>query len=172
MAAFIRFRSTCFSEHLQVDALFIKQPSYLLLGIFLFKGNAQFVQKVTFEPSMDFKQNHCWSWKYYKSCYKSFPQLSCENTQLLFSWQCFLIFLRQTLTDDFWRLHKNINFVFPLKNHTKKTDLNSHFHKEREFHHCFSSCFHHSYLRLHSSKTFLYCRNIKILISLKRHFLR
>ena len=27
MAAFIRFRSTCFSEHLQVDALFIKQLS-------------------------------------------------------------------------------------------------------------------------------------------------
>ena len=37
MAAFIRFRSTCFSEHLKVDALFIKQPSYFLLRIFLFK---------------------------------------------------------------------------------------------------------------------------------------
>ena len=33
------------------------------------KGNAQFVQKVTFEPLMDFKQNHYGSWKYYKSCY-------------------------------------------------------------------------------------------------------
>ena len=37
MAAFIRFRSTCFSEHLQVDALFIKQLSHFFLGIFLFK---------------------------------------------------------------------------------------------------------------------------------------
>ena len=37
MAAFIRFRSTCFSQHLKVDALFIKQPSYSLLRIFLFK---------------------------------------------------------------------------------------------------------------------------------------
>ena len=34
-----------------------------------FKGNAQFVQKVTFEPLIDSKQNHCGSWKYYKSCY-------------------------------------------------------------------------------------------------------
>ena len=34
----------------------------------LVKGNAQFVQKVTFEPLMDFKQNHHRSWKYYKSC--------------------------------------------------------------------------------------------------------
>ena len=34
-----------------------------------FKGNAQFVEKVTFEPLMDFKQNHYGSWKYYKSYY-------------------------------------------------------------------------------------------------------
>ena len=31
------------------------------------KGNVQFVQKVTFEPLMDFKQNHYESCKYYKS---------------------------------------------------------------------------------------------------------
>ena len=37
MAAFIHFRNTCFSQHLKVDTLFIKQPSYLLLEIFLFK---------------------------------------------------------------------------------------------------------------------------------------
>ena len=37
MAAFICCRRTCFSKHLKVDALFIKQPSYFLLGIFLFK---------------------------------------------------------------------------------------------------------------------------------------
>ena len=33
------------------------------------KGNAQFIQKETFEPLMDFKQNYYGSWKYYKSCY-------------------------------------------------------------------------------------------------------
>ena len=33
------------------------------------KANAQFVQKVTFEPSFDFKRSHYGSWKYYKSCY-------------------------------------------------------------------------------------------------------
>ena len=33
------------------------------------KGNAQFVQRVTFEPSMDFKQIHYGSYKYYKSCW-------------------------------------------------------------------------------------------------------
>ena len=36
-AAFIRFRSTCLSEHRKVDIFFIKQPSYFFLGIFLLK---------------------------------------------------------------------------------------------------------------------------------------
>ena len=31
------------------------------------KGNAQFVEKVTFEPLIDFKQNHYGNWKCYKS---------------------------------------------------------------------------------------------------------
>ena len=93
MATFIRFRSTCFSEHLNVDDLFIKQPSYFLLGIFLFKES-------------------------------------------------------------------------PKKN----TYLHSHFHEERAFHHCFSSCFYHFFLHCHSSKTFLYWRNIKILIPLSDTF--
>ena len=31
------------------------------------KGNAQFFQKVTFEPLMDFKQNHYGNRKYYKA---------------------------------------------------------------------------------------------------------
>ena len=36
----------------------------------LFRGNTQFVQKVTFETLMNFKQNHHRSWKItYKSCY-------------------------------------------------------------------------------------------------------
>ena len=34
-----------------------------------FKGNTQFVQKVTFELLMDFKQNHYGNWKPYESCY-------------------------------------------------------------------------------------------------------
>ena len=34
-----------------------------------FKGNAQFVQKVTFKPLMDLNQNHYRSWTFYKSCY-------------------------------------------------------------------------------------------------------
>ena len=37
IAVFIRFRCTCFLEHLKVDALFIKQLSDFFLGIFLFK---------------------------------------------------------------------------------------------------------------------------------------
>ena len=34
-----------------------------------FKGNAQFVLKVTFEPLIDFKQNHYGNLECYKSCY-------------------------------------------------------------------------------------------------------
>ena len=30
----------------------------------------------------------------------------------------FNIFMRQTLTDDFWELHKNMNCVFPLKGYS------------------------------------------------------
>ena len=38
MADFIRFGSTCFSEHFKEDAVFlIKQPYYFFLEIFLFK---------------------------------------------------------------------------------------------------------------------------------------
>ena len=33
------------------------------------KGDALFVQKVTFELLMDFKQNHYGSWRYHKSWY-------------------------------------------------------------------------------------------------------
>ena len=41
------------------------------------KGNPQFVQKVTFEPLMDFKQNHYGSWKCYTGSY--FQKLSWPN---------------------------------------------------------------------------------------------
>ena len=33
------------------------------ISIKFLKGNAQFFQKMTFEPLMDFKQNHYGSWK-------------------------------------------------------------------------------------------------------------
>ena len=40
--------------------------------------------------------------------FKSFLHLSYKNTQLLFFViVVFNIFMRQTLTDDFWGLHKN-----------------------------------------------------------------
>ena len=48
------------------------------------------------------------------STFKSFLNLSYKNTQLLFSVTVvFNIFMRQTL-NDFWRLHKNMNYAFPL----------------------------------------------------------
>ena len=51
---------------------------------------------------------------------------------------------------------------FYLKNHQKKnTYLHSHFYDEKEFHHCFSSCFHDYILRCDFSKTFLYWQNLK-----------
>ena len=43
-----------------------------LFRIMLVKGNAQFVQKLTFEPLMDFKQNHYGSWEYNKSFYQEY----------------------------------------------------------------------------------------------------
>ena len=36
---------------------------------YVLKRNAQFFQKVTFEPLMDLKQNHYGNWKCFKSCY-------------------------------------------------------------------------------------------------------
>ena len=47
--------------------------------------------------------------------FKSFLYLSYKNTKLLyFVTVLFNIFMRQTLTDDFWGLHKNMNCAFPL----------------------------------------------------------
>ena len=56
------------------------------------------------------------------------------------------------------------NFIWRVTQ--KSTYLHSRFNDERKFHHCFSSCFHGYFLRRHSSKTFLYRRNLNILISL------
>ena len=80
-----------------------------------FKGNAQFVQKVTFEPLDEFKKTYG-SWKYYKSCYfLKFSAPKLLKHTITFLWQCFLIkLMRQTLTDDFWGLRKNMNCAFPL----------------------------------------------------------
>ena len=86
-----------------------------MLGNFSIKGNTQFLEKVTFEPFMDFKQNHYRSRKYYKTAiFKSLIHLGYKNTQLLFLWTAFFnIFMRQTLTNDFCVLHKNMNCAFP-----------------------------------------------------------
>ena len=47
--------------------------------------------------------------------FKSFLHLCYKNIELLFLWtMLFNIFLRQTLPDDFWVLHKNMNCMFPL----------------------------------------------------------
>ena len=49
--------------------------------------------------------------------FKSFLDRSYKNTQLLILWTVlFNIFMRQTVTDDFWGLHKNMNRTFPLMN--------------------------------------------------------
>ena len=46
--------------------------------------------------------------------FKSFLHLSYKNTQLLFLWTVlFNIFMRQTLSDYFWGLHKNKSCAFP-----------------------------------------------------------
>ena len=49
------------------------------------KGNAQFVQKVTFEPLMDFKETIIEPENITKAAtFNSFLHLSYKNTQLLF----------------------------------------------------------------------------------------
>ena len=55
IAAFMLFWSTCFSEHLKVDALFIKQPSYFFLGIFLVKESPK--KSGTFTITSTIKKN-------------------------------------------------------------------------------------------------------------------
>ena len=85
-----------------------------------FKGNAQFVQK----------ELNLW-WICNKTLmkvgnitkaatFKSFFHLSYKNTQLLFFVTVLLnIFMRQTWTNDFLGLHKNMNCTFPLSCWTK-----------------------------------------------------
>ena len=48
--------------------------------------------------------------------FKSSLHLSYKKTQLLVLWIVLLnILMRQTLTNDFWELHKNMNCAFPLR---------------------------------------------------------
>ena len=55
--------------------------------------------------------------------FKSFLHLSYKKTQLLFIVTVlFNIVMRQTLTDDFWGLHKNMNCGFPLMSYKKHLD--------------------------------------------------
>ena len=61
----------CFKEYfsLKVSINFtrkLQQVNFINLQV---KEDVQFVQKVTFEPLIDFKQNHYGNWKCYKSCY-------------------------------------------------------------------------------------------------------
>ena len=85
----------------------------------MFKETVQFFQKVAFEPLMDFKKKKTIMevGNITKAAtFKSFHHLSYKNTQLLFFVTVlFNIFMRQTLTNDFGGLHKNMNCVFPLK---------------------------------------------------------
>ena len=46
--------------------------------------------------------------------FKSFLHRSYKNTRLLFCEALFQIFMGQTLTDNFWGLHKKMNCAFPL----------------------------------------------------------
>ena len=63
-----RVELTCVSIRKRSEVA--KQPTFYFnkLSESIVKGNAQFVLTKTFEPLMDFKQNHCESWRYYKSC--------------------------------------------------------------------------------------------------------
>ena len=47
--------------------------------------------------------------------FKSFLHLNYKNTITSFVAVLCNIFMRQTLTDDFWGLLKNMNCAFPLK---------------------------------------------------------
>ena len=55
---FLRTLVKSTDSYLKFSSVFIITRSAILF----IKGNAQFVQKVTFEPLMDFKQNHYGSW--------------------------------------------------------------------------------------------------------------
>ena len=81
----------------------------------IIKGNAQFVQKVTFEPWISNKTVMEVGSIIKAATFKSFLHLTYKYKQLFFLTVLFDNFMIQTLTDDFWGLHKNMNCPFPLK---------------------------------------------------------
>ena len=76
-----------------------------------FKENAQLVQKVTAETLMGFKKKQQQQQQKLKvgNIVKA-PKLLKRTITFLIN-----IFMRQTLTNDFLGLHKNMNCAFPLK---------------------------------------------------------
>ena len=84
---------------------------------FLFKENAQFVQKVTFKPLMDLKKKTFWKLEILKKLLllKVFFTSVTKTQLLFFVTPLFNIFMKQTLTNDFWGLHKIMNSAFPLR---------------------------------------------------------
>ena len=112
------FQNSFSEEHLWVAAS-VFTYMYLITNSIVcqyFKGNAQFVQNLTFEPLMAFKQKHYRSYGNITKAatFKSFLHLSYKNTQLLFLWQFFKIFfMRQIFTDDFWDYTKI--WIVPFK---------------------------------------------------------
>ena len=81
----------------------------------IIKGNAQFVQKVTFEPWISNKTVMEVGNIIKAATFKSFLHLTYKYKQLFFLTVLFDNFMIQTLTDHFWGLHKNMNCPFPLK---------------------------------------------------------
>ena len=81
----------------------------------LIKGKGQFVQKVIFNLWWISNKTVMEIGNLTKTAtFKSFFQQVYKNTLLSFFW-VFFVFMRQTLTDNFWELHKNKNWAFSLK---------------------------------------------------------
>ena len=84
--------------------------------LFFIKGNTQFVQKVTFEPSIDSKQSYYGSWKYYKTWYfYKFSLSKLQKRTITFFVTVLINISHEKNNRWFWGLHKNIKCVFPLR---------------------------------------------------------
>ena len=81
----------------------------LRLLLFNFKGNVQFIEKLTFEPLISNKTIMEVGNITKAASFESVLHLSYKNTQLPFLWTVlFNIFMRQASTDSLG-LHKNMN---------------------------------------------------------------